>query len=601
MRAANEAVRPGLGWRIATVLGVIFGLYILAQDLDWLANLTGLSARGDIGVVITAKGTEMGSGRARVTAVVPGSSAAAAGIAQGDILTFEPHWREMSAPGIGERVEVTVSRDGAPRRLVVTAGSSHAPAHEGHTQGQVLSDLADIPSVLLGLLILIRSRFRPAPVLLGLGMIAFGMAYVTPSPSLGGLITFLPAIWLNDVGLYLTFAPLLAFALVLLDSAAGGRRWRWLAFTVFAAVLAVFCIQSNLVNLGFHPPLGDLARRYRPFVNQSLMSLMITLIVLAAAWWRAPTVEKHRVGLLAAAFACIVINQGWFQLLGVIFGPRTSEYLNSWPTLAMDIVVGVVAPILFAYAILRHRVLDLGFALNRTLVYSVVSAILLGAFGQIEWAIDHFVKIEGREQNALIDAAIALVVFLTFHRVRDFVEHAVETLFFRAWQEKEVDLRRFVSDAAFVTRRDALLTGFVGALRRFADGADCAVYMKAPDGRFARAAGELAGAPRALDPDEPAVVRLRAERKPVEPDAVGSALTAALLCPLLHRDEVIGAVLMAPREAGGAYRPDEADLLGWAAQRVGIDLHALEVEQLQASVSRLQNQLEGARLAARPA
>ena len=113
MRAANEAVRPGLGWRIATVLGVIFGLYILAQDLDWLANLTGLSARGDIGVVITAKGTEMGSGRARVTAVVPGSSAAAAGIAQGDILTFEPHWREMSAPGIGERVEVTVSRDGA--------------------------------------------------------------------------------------------------------------------------------------------------------------------------------------------------------------------------------------------------------------------------------------------------------------------------------------------------------------------------------------------------------------------------------------------------------------------------------------------------------
>ena len=117
----------------------------------------------------------------------------------------------------------------------------------------------------------------------------------------------------------------------------------------------------------------------------------------------------------------------------------------------VDVLAGVVAPALFAYAILKHRVLDLGFALNRTLVYAAVSAILVGAFALAEWAIDHVLTIQGRETNALIDAAIALAVSLTFHPVRRFVEHAIELLFFRSWQEKAAALRKFVAEAGFVS------------------------------------------------------------------------------------------------------------------------------------------------------
>ena len=482
--------------------------------------------------------------------------------------------------------------------MILTAVASRAPARAGNVRDQVLSDLAFLPAVLLGFFILVQSRARPVAVLLGVALASFGLLYASPGPILSWVPIY-PLVFVTNLGSsVIEYAAFLAFGLTLLDSVDGGRRWRWIAFAIAASVLVFDQAMGAALLFGIRGRAAP-ALLLGLLFAVSMLSLAGTAVCLLAAWRRSPAGERQRLTLLVLAFGCIIANQAWY--VGVQVLTRTMIIPGGWETQVANVLAGMVAPVIFAYAILRHRILDLGFALNRTLVFSAVSAILLAAFGLTEWAVDHFVRIEGRERNALIDAAIALAVFLAFHRVRDFVEHAVETLFFRTWQEKEADLRRFVADAAFVTRRDALMTSFVGALSRFADGAEVAVYMKSGDGRFARAAGDLSGASRTLDADDPALVRLRAERKPVEPDAVGSALAATLVCPLLHRDEVIGAVLMASRAADGAFRPDEIELLGWAARQVGADLHALEVEQLQAAVSRLEHQLEGARLIARPA
>ena len=78
-------------------------------------------------------------------------------------------------------------------------------------------------------------------------------------------------------------------------------------------------------------------------------------------------------------------------------------------------------------------------------------------------------------------------------------------------------------------------------------------------------------------------------------------LPAELAAPTISRNAVTGFVLMGAKPDAGGYRPDEVELIGWATTQVGLDLHALEVEQLQAAVTRLEHQLEGARLTARPA
>ncbi|MGZ3304802.1 MAG: hypothetical protein ACXU8U_02985, partial [Asticcacaulis sp.] len=80
-----------------------------------------------------------------------------------------------------------------------------------------------------------------------------------------------------------------------------------------------------------------------------------------------------------------------------------------------------------------------------------------------------------------------------------------------------------------------------------------------------------------LDADDPFMVTLRADRAATAPDAGGIALAL----PMIHRTEVVGVVLMGRKPSGFAYRPDEKEVLAWAAHQVGLDLHALEVERLQ--------------------
>jgi hypothetical protein len=255
-------------------------------------------------------------------------------------------------------------------------------------------------------------------------------------------------------------------------------------------------------------------------------------------------------------------------------------------------VLLVAACALFAYAILRHKVFDLGFAVSRTLVYGAVSAILLVGFGLVEWASDHFIPIEGREKNAAIDAGVALVIFLTFHRLRDAVEHVVERMLFRNWHEREAALRRFVTEAAYILKPEALSSAFVQAIKEFAEGAPVAVYLRGERGAanlYRRLGYSLEPGPETIDGDDPAVVRLRHEPAVIEPGPRSRLSWAELLLPMAHRNELIGFVNLGGKPSGLDYRPDEKALLGWAAHQVGLDLHTLRVEQLEDEIRSLQH------------
>ena len=143
------------------------------------------------------------------------------------------------------------------------------------------------------------------------------------------------------------------------------------------------------------------------------------------------------------------------------------------PLYDVNVVLSFVGPLLFAYAVLRHKVVDLGFVLNRTLVYGAVSVIMLSAFALTEWAVGHVLEPSGRGENEAVDAVIAVLVTLSFTRVHAFVERYVEALFFRGWHENEKRLKRFTAEAGFVTRSESLRAAWLKELARFTGGAAC--------------------------------------------------------------------------------------------------------------------------------
>jgi hypothetical protein len=241
----------------------------------------------------------------------------------------------------------------------------------------------------------------------------------------------------------------------------------------------------------------------------------------------------------------------------------------------------------FAYAVMRHRVISIGFAVNRVVVYSFASIAMLLTFGIIEWAAHHLLEFSGREKGVLLDGAIALGVFLVFHRVRNAGETLIERLFFHAWHVKEEALRQFVKEAPFVTRPEALLRAFTTALDRFTSGAAYALYRRTPEGDYARVTATLADSPEHVDADEPLAVTLRASQTPAYCHDAHSSLPGELALPSVHHGELDGFVVLGSKPNGETYRPDEKEVLGYAAHQVGLNFRALRMEQIEREVAEL--------------
>ena len=586
---APEGERPSApdGARVSSVWALLIcvvATLVLVHDVTRGAYLQSqFRGSGDIGFSTDACD---GDAFCKVVAVTPGGPAAAARMRVGD--TVRPDrgmdlWRDFRP---GETLGVTVRRGGQTSHPVVTASPYIASAKD---KAVALSapfyTAAWALTCMIGVFVALRSRGRASTLLFGGALVCLGLIGANPS------------LWESGPWVYPAFrviscvvfgaSPILflAFALAARREAGGriGPIWNivLLAYGALqAAVLVLFDWWPVLTGRTTSvtrslPPIFDI-------VCQDL-GYLLAFVALGVAWRESRGQARVRFAFILLAYSLLSLS---LNVTGMAINLTGNDWSLGNPLILFVIFGSATGASVFAYAVLRHRVVDIGFAVNRTLVYAVVSAVLLAGFGLIEWAADHLVRIEGREKNALIDAAIAVGVFLTFHRVRDGVEHVVERLFFRHWQEAEAGLRRFVREAAFATRGETLTRGFSAALMAYAEGAQAAVYLRAEDGGYRLAGGEVAGVDEALDPDDPAIISIRAEPKAMIPEQSGSSLKTALAAPMIHRNEMIGLAVLGPKASGLDFRPDEVELIGWATRQVGLDLHALKMEQLEAGRAR---------------
>jgi len=71
----------------------------------------------------------------------------------------------------------------------------------------------------------------------------------------------------------------------------------------------------------------------------------------------------------------------------------------------------------------------------------------------------------------------------------------------------------------------------------------------------------------------------------------GTSLPARLIAPMVNRNRVIGVALLGAKPDDMDYRPDEIELIDWATRQVGLDLHALKVEQLELTAARQRDEI----------
>ena len=571
----RQVPRP---WQI---LALIFALFVIEQDVEFLLAHTHLMPwAGTLGANFQVA-PEFGDGYVRVTALAPDSPLAAVGVSAGDHLRFDRSYDYLRPLWRGDSSHFTLDHQGVRSQHTVTAMADTArPENHGADAARIFLDLTSILPALIGAYMVLRSRGRSTVVFLGVGVLCYGLEFFVPqlweaTPLMFGALLGFELLAITS---FQAFA-LPAFALGFVEETLGGtHRWAWYAVWLYAALCALIALLYAYCALAVTtlPLIGDASALV---ALASFPPFAVCFYYMVYGWRHSSRETQKRYGLLLIGLAAVMFAQLTQMALFFLF--RDANYPTNPAVVAAQALSGIIAPVLFAYAILHDRVFDLGFALNRTLVYGVVSSILLVAFGLIEWAAGHFLPIKNLETSALLDGGIALSLFLVFHRVRNFANHLIENLFFNRWRDNEQALRSSVTEGAFIGKRTALLKAMGQALVRFTGGAEVAIYLcQGVD--FVRVEGHLSEIAPRLDGDQSYLVTLRATRKLLE------LPSGTLALPMIQRARLSGVLLLGLKPGGVRYRPDEREVLAWSAQQIAIDLHALHVEDLSTEVTALQ-------------
>jgi len=360
------------------------------------------------------------------------------------------------------------------------------------------------------------------------------------------------------------------------------RLLTWYSYTI-AALAALLGCAAIAVMLWSDGNTGEQLRstsRALPY----LFPLLCAIATISA------TRGRERTGIIWTT-----ASLGPFYLL---FFVRTLIALFDLPStqLALDAVnlTFFLAPLGLTYSLFGRRLLDFGFVLNRATVIAGVSLLIFAAFSLIEWSLGGWLSTMNRTTNLVISALLALALGLSLRPIHGRVESFVDRVLFRKRHEDERALRAFAHEAAYFTEAAALVRETQRTIELHADVSVVALVLDDGAGQFG-----------AIAENDPAIVALRAWRKPVDLHTIDSQLQGEFAYPMVARGRLVGALVIGPKAGDESLAPDESETIARIAQSVGNALDVLAarpdassnrisiaIENLSAQVGRALEQLE---------
>ena len=252
-----------------------------------------------------------------------------------------------------------------------------------------------------------------------------------------------------------TWIPSCGLAVFLLLVFPDGRlpssRWRWLVWLIGAAVLigAILAVFSPGPILGPGPiqnPLGigSASGSASRNVGEVVEVLLATLALVAASSLfarlrRARGIESQQLKWFTYAVAVAVSG----NILKDVLLPLISESWAIWvgsPLVAAGIL-GI--PVAMGIAIIRYRLFEIDFIINRTLVYGSLTGLLaLFYFGSVTALQSLFSLLTG-QGNTLAIVATTLAIAALFNPLRRRIQGVIDRRFYRRKYDAAKTLEAF--------------------------------------------------------------------------------------------------------------------------------------------------------------
>jgi len=416
----------------------------------------------------------------------------------------------------------------------------------------------------IGVFVLWRGRERAATVL---GIWCLGVGVGLPDAWWGGLPldgrifggVLTSALW--------TYSPLMLYLVV--ESIATGVSRRAILIARTAMLITVVpSLILNTVNATAQAQTGCGFVNLTPWmVNGAFSAAQLVIIAFfAVSYVRTTGIARQRIRWVFWAF---IISR-----FGVLLNLFNRLLVHPVHLSGAEWLTVMLFPLGCAYAILRHRIIDVNFVLNRTLIYTILTSLAVGIFVLLEHFLNSFAV--GREGSLAVELAVALALGLSFNAVHKRTEQFLDRTLFRSKYEAANALRQLSEDAAYMENPETLLESATREIPRVMGARGAAIYERV-DGRYALAAATgLAGLPAEVGVDDPAFVRLRKQLSQVDLSEVNSALDSdSIAFALAVRGQLTGAFICGPRLNGETFAPDEIAMVRNIAHEIGAELSAM--------------------------
>src|SRR5579883_74855 len=331
------------------------------------------------------------------------------------------------------------------------------------------------------------------------------------------------------------------------------RAVQWVCYAAIAVTIAVGILKIAAVATLLVDPIaiGSLAAGL-PFALGILAAAVCAILAIAACRGG----ERQRaMWSLVPGVLLVLVGFGAEAIQGVV-----NSYQLAWSIYYVTATVNILTPTVLAYVALNRRLLDIGFVLNRTAVFAIVSAIMICTFVVIEWIANAWLS-ANHTTSAIVGMAVALTLGLSMRYLHRFVDRFVDRVLFRQRYEDEAALRRFAHEAAYITDRDTLLERALLTVKA-SSRADASIVLMDDTPAF--------------DQNDPALVAMRAWHKPVDLERFPtSALRGQYAFPMIARGRFLGALICGNKQDSEVYAPDESEALQSLADGVASALGLL--------------------------
>jgi hypothetical protein len=435
-----------------------------------------------------------------------------------------------------------------------------------------MANLAGLTLVTLG-----ASLFAPLAELPGGEWIARIIGSVTPE--------YLPAFWSSFAGLSLlaflgTFPdgrwtpswtrwpPLLAAlvgiaSLVWTDSVLDPATWPFSLLLLWLVGLPIAALVAQSLRARATP----LTSANRPVV----VSLAVVILAFLLLWATQPE-------LTPGAFDLVVVT------------PRLSA-VYAVNILVILTVAVFLFPISLTFSIVRYRLFDVDLLVNRTIVYTIVTAIVGGSFLAVAFVVALFANVpllnafDGRLAGP-VGVVLGVFVVLVFQPLRRRVQRGVDRRFYRERYNAQQVIDGFAGQMTRLVSPEQLES-------RLTHVVDQAVHPRSVHLHTAPFSGETEHALSA------GIAIDKKELPPLREDSRIDRSSEGVVVPLLAGGSLTGVLELGKRSSGTAYSKLDLDLLDRLAKTAGPALqlaHEVQIrEQNAKDQQRAANELDLAR------